>query len=93
MSQSRPSIDDLWRRIKALERQDFKTKTGRPFTYTVSGDIFQPNRTKYNISKVDFAKALARVPFDGPGAVKDLVRGPSYLWAVLHDRRVRRSDW
>ena len=30
------SIDDVWKRICALEGEMFQTKTGRPFTFTVS---------------------------------------------------------
>jgi len=90
---STPSIDDLWGRLKSLQGQDFETKTGKPFTYEISGDVFHPSRTTYNVSKVEFRKALALVPFDGPGVIRDTVRGPAYVWAVLHDKRVRRQDW
>lgn len=93
MTESRPSINEVWLRLKSLEGQEFETKTGKHFTFTISGDVFRPSRTKYNISKEDFAQALARAPFDGPGVVNRLVRGPAYIWATLHDRRVRRNDW
>jgi hypothetical protein len=55
--------------------------------------MFHPSRTDYGISKAEFGKALALVPFDGPGVISDTVRGPSYVWAVLHDKRVRKHDW
>lgn len=87
------SIDDVWRRLKALEGHEFETKTGKSFTFELDGDVFRPSRTKYNVTKADFRKALKLVPFDGPGEVNNLVRGPSYVWAVLHDKRVRRQDW
>ena len=45
------------------------------------------------VSKSDFGIALELVPFDGPGRVNKLVRGPAYRWAVLHDRRIRQQDW
>ncbi len=93
MSSLRHSIDEVWRRIKALEGNTFETKTGLPFTFTVAGDVFRPSRRSYNITKADFGKALELVPFDGSGVVNHLVRGPAYIWAVLHDRRVRRGDW
>ena len=32
------------------------------------------------------------MPVDGPGALQDL-RGPSYLFAVLMDERVRMGQW
>jgi hypothetical protein len=89
----RVSIDDVWRRLKTLEGHEFETKTGKPFTFEIDGDVFHPSRTKYNVGKADFRKALELVPFDGPGVVNSVVRGPAYVWAVLHDKRVRRQDW
>lgn len=93
MKSQQPSVDDVWRRLKALEGHDFETKTGKPFTFAISGDVFHPSRTRYNVAKADFRKALALVPFDGPGVINRLVRGPAYVWAVLHDQRVRKQDW
>lgn len=93
MSAPTPSTDDVWGRLKSLQGQEFATKTGKPFTYAISGDVFHPSRTTYNVSKADFKKALALVPFDGPGVINRIVRGPAYIWAVLHDRRIRRQDW
>ena len=93
MTKTKPMLEVVWGRIKALEGEEFHTKTGKPFTFEISGDVFRPSRTKYNVSKSDFGKALERVPFDGPGMVNYLVRGPTYIWAVLHDPRVRKQDW
>ena len=93
MTETKLSVDVVWRRIKAMEGKNFETKTGKPFTFEISGNVFHPSRTTYNISKVDFQKALDRVPIDGPGAINNLVRGPAYIWAVLHDHRIRRQDW
>lgn len=93
MSSSKPSIDELWSRLKSVAGDEFETKTGKPFIYEISGDIFHPSRTKYNVSKGEFRKALALVPFDGPGVINRTVRGPAYVWAVLHDQRIRKNDW
>jgi hypothetical protein len=89
----KPSVNDLWSRLRTYEGQEFETKTGKPFTYELSGDVFHPSRTTYNISKAEFQKALTLVPFDGPGIINRTVRGPAYVWAVLHDKRIRGSDW
>ena len=88
-----PPINAVWIRIKNLSGQQFLTKSGKPFTYSVSGDVLNPSRTDYNLSKSDFEKALALAPLDGPGAINQIVRGPAYIWAVLHDPRVRGADW
>jgi hypothetical protein len=88
----KPSIDEVWSRIRKVAGEAFETKTGEPFTYEISGDVFHPSRTKYNIPKTEFGKALAWVPFNGPGVINRTVRGPAYVWAVLHDKRIRQND-
>lgn len=87
------SIDELWGRLKRLQGEGFETKSGQPFTYEITGDALRPSRTDYNVSKREFSKALALVPFDGPGVINRTVRGPAYVWALLHDKRVRGRDW
>ena len=86
-------INEDWSRVKVLEGASFETKTGKPFTFEVDGDVLRPSRTQYNLSRADFAKALSLCPLDGPGTINDLVRGPAYIWAILHDPRVRKKDW
>lgn len=87
------NIEDIWDHIASLEGAEFHTKTGMPFTFTVSGDLLCVSRTEYNLSKANFAKALEIAPVDGPGKISNIVKGPSYVWALLHDARVRRSEW
>lgn len=93
MKTSLPSINELWCRVKAHAGKEFKTKTGKMFTYTISGDLLHTSRTDYNISKTEFHKAFALVPFEGPSVINRDVRGPAYVWAVLHDKRIRKQDW
>lgn len=88
-----PNEETVWTRIKALQGQRFETKTGKEFTFDVVGNVFHPSRTEYNISRADFEKALDLVPLEGPGQISNLVRGSAYVWAVLHDRRVRNKEW
>lgn len=88
-----PNAETVWNRIKALQGEHFETKTGKEFTFEIAGNVFNPSRTKYNISKANFEKALELVPLDGPGDISNLVRGSAYIWAVLHDRRVRKQEW
>jgi hypothetical protein len=89
----KPSIDEVWSRIRKVAGEAFETKTGQRFTFEITGDIFHSSRTKYNIAKTEFGKALALVPFNGPGVINRTVRGPAYVWAVLHDKRIRQNDW
>lgn len=89
----RPSFNKVWTRIVSHQGEEFRTKTGKPFSYKVDSNYFLPSRTNYQISKNDFEKAYAEVPFDGPGVINWSVRGPAYIWAVLHDLRVSQGQW
>ncbi len=88
-----PNIDKVWNRIKAHEGDDFETKRGKPLTYKINDKILHTSRTKRHIHKNEFKKALKHVPCDGPGVLSNMVQGSSYIWAILHDKRIRKKDW
>jgi hypothetical protein len=83
----------VWARIESHAGQRFSTKTGRPFKYSIERDALVTDSTDYPLSKGNFAEALKQVPFDGPGRIAQTVRGPAYVWAILHDSRIRGKDW
>lgn len=87
------SFPAVWARISAHAGQRFSTKTGRPFTYVIERDGLVTDRADYPLAKTNFADALKQVPFDGPGRIAQTIRGPAYVWAILHDSRIRASDW
>ncbi len=89
----KPCFGDIWKRIIACEGEEFRTSTGLPFTYNVNSNALCPSRTKYNIAKSNFAVAYDLVPIDSPGEITKLVRGPSYVWAILHDERISNGEW
>jgi hypothetical protein len=89
----KPSFSMVWARIKGHQGAKFLTKRGLEFTYTIDRDALAINRTNYPLTKSNFETAYREVPFDGPGAINTFVRGPAYVWAVLHDQRIRGSDW
>jgi hypothetical protein len=93
MPASLPSFPTVWNRIVANAGQPFTTKRGLPFTYSLEGDGLVPSRTDYQISRSDVEKAFKLVPIDGPGAINDMVRGPAYVWAILHDSRISANAW
>ncbi|MDT0501757.1 MULTISPECIES: hypothetical protein [unclassified Halomonas] len=93
MSTNRYSIQEVWVRIERHAGEKFETITGKPFTYEVLGDYLRTDRAEQDLGIREFEKALEEVPLDGPGEINDKVRGPSYIWAILHDRRVRGHDW
>jgi hypothetical protein len=80
-------FDELWQRIVLLQGETFHQKTGKPFTYTVSGNSVCLRTTNRQLPRSHFARAVDRAPLDGPGQLQDL-QGPSYLFAVLSDPRV-----
>lgn len=83
-----PNFDLIWKRICEHAGDSFETKSGRPFTYEIDGNAVIPSRTDYRLGKGDFQKAYGLHPVDGPGDLNQLVRGPAYIWAVLHDHRI-----
>ena len=88
-----PDIDVVWARILAHQGQVFHQSLGQAFTYEVSGNALIPSTVKAKIYKSQFAKALAKVPFDKVSDVPAGVFGPSYVYAILMDRRIRQDDW
>jgi len=81
------SIDEVWQQIESLAGREFTQKRGGTFSYAVSGGHVIPDRTNHQIPKSHFQKALDRWPVPGPGELQDL-RGPSYIYAILADRRL-----
>ena len=89
----KPSFEEVWVRIQKRAGEAFFTKTGIRFTCGVEGDRVVLNRINYSLSKSDFMKAYSKVPMEGPSEIASLVRGPSYVWAILHDARISLKAW
>jgi hypothetical protein len=87
-----PSIDPVWERIKLNSGQTFRQKTGGEFTYLITDEHLIPDRTPQRIPRSQFEKALEFVPLFNTAGIQHL-RGPSYIFAVLMDRRIRGNDW
>jgi hypothetical protein len=86
------SIASVWSRMEAHAGEVFEQVRGATFTYRVVAGHVVPDRTVQQIPKSHFAKALDLVPLSGPGEVQHL-RGPSYIYAILMDPRIRQDDW
>ena len=87
------SFEKIWTRIIENAGEKFYTKRGLPFTYKIVGEMFIPSRTDYMISKNDIKKTYQMLPLSGPGEISQIVRGPSYLWAVLYDKKISKGEW
>jgi hypothetical protein len=77
----------IWARIAANAGSEFRQKTGRQFTYSLVGNAIVPSTTNRMLARTQFQKAYQRSPLHGPGQLQDL-QGPSYLFAILTDKRV-----
>lgn len=88
-----PDIEVVWARILAHQGQVFHQVKGQAFTYEVSGDALIPSTASAKIYKSQFAKALEAVPFSRVSDVPRNVFGPSYVYAILMDPRIRNGDW
>ena len=82
-------FEQVWARIQAYGGKELHTIRGLAFTYTVSGATAETRRTDFPLSKTDFRAAHEAMPVTGPGEIKTLVRGPSYVFDILTDPRIR----
>ena len=96
----------IWGRICRLQGQEFETITHLPFTYSVESETTlwvdrEGRRINQSLGKSNFAQVYSMMqkrPVSGPNELTDRakergesdVRGPSYVWAILHDKRVIR---
>ena len=85
-------IDTVWSRIQAHAGQKFHQIRGGTFTYLVISGHVRPDRTNHQIPKSHFEEALAHLPLASTVPVQHL-RGPSYIYAILMDPRIRQNDW
>jgi len=84
----------IWQSVGAHTGEDFSTIKGLPFRYALAGQTVWIERDGRRIEQVlgqsEFRKAWERWPVGGPGELQDL-RGPSYIFAILSDARIRKD--
>ncbi|MCB9840054.1 MAG: hypothetical protein H6809_00190 [Phycisphaeraceae bacterium] len=78
----------VWSRIVEMSGETFSTITGKPFTYSVDGNVVRTTLANQNLPRSDFEKAYSLFPLKGPGEISNTVRGSAYVWAILHDPRI-----
>ena len=87
------TIDAVWLRIRLREGSTFRTKQGIEFTYRIRpDDCLDCNKTSSLLYRDDFEKALPALPVSN---VNQLPATPvrRFIWAILHDERIRMGDW
>lgn len=88
----KPSITSVWERISAHAGETFHQIRGGEFTYVAESGYLRPDRTNQQIPRAHFEEALGLVPLENTVPVQHL-RGPSYIYAILMDARIRQDDW
>jgi hypothetical protein len=86
-------FSEVWDRITNNAGKVFYTKRRLKFTYTVNEDTLTTDRIEHPLTRKEVMAAYRHVPLEGPGELSGLVRGQSYIWAILHDKRIRQTDW
>jgi hypothetical protein len=93
-----PTLDErVWRRIEDHQGEEFRTKTGLPFTYEVDGHsgiwfYRDGRRIEKRLSRQDVRKAIRKCPLENVVDIGECF-DPSYLFGVLMDPRIRESEW
>ena len=84
------NIETIWHNIKQHEGEIFRTITGVEYRYVVYKDYFLVNDLQSRrITKAMIEKAIA---LENPTVRKieaEGCRGPSYIWGIITDRRIR----
>lgn len=93
MDRNAADINSIWSNIIAHEGESFRQKQGQEFTFTVKGDAIVPSTTNWNIPKSSFEKALEYVPLKNVSIIQRICQGPSYVYAILMDQRIRNGLW
>ena len=83
------NFEDTWRNIISHAGEEFFTKKNLAFRYKIIDNYVISDRTNYPLSKANFQKAAEFMPLEGPGQISNLVRGPSYVFAILTDKRIK----
>ena len=83
---------EVWSRIASHVGEEFTQILGGTFRYSLVGSSLLPDRTNRLLPKAQFEKALCLVPFRSTTELQQF-QGPSYIYAILMDPRIRRGDW
>ncbi len=86
------NFDQVWQRIETHSGERFEQIRGGEFIYKVESGHVIPDRTNQQIPKSNFEKAFSMVPLPDTTMIQNL-RGPSYIYAILMDKRIRLGDW
>ena len=85
----------VWDNIIKHEHEEFKTKTGIKFNYTLinDGNAIMPKNEKNSkllpIEKTELERVIAEfMPLESPSQINNVILAPSYVFAILTDKRI-----
>ena len=83
------NFEAIWDNVQKNEGEVFHQIKGNPFTYTVnhSKTSIQLSTTNQAITRNQLEKAAQLLPFENTVPLQHL-RAPSYLFALLTDKRI-----
>jgi hypothetical protein len=81
-----------WNRIEKHAGELFHQMRGGEFSYVIRSGSLIPDRTNRQIPRSNFEKAFELLPFESTAQLQSF-QGPSYIYAVLMDKRIRQNDW
>ena len=88
-----PKFKEVWGRIVAHAGETFHAHDGHEFTYKIEGDNFQASTPSQTINKTNFEHAYQMIPTHKDTLDEKIVKGPAYVWEVLHDKRISTGQW
>lgn len=88
-----PNFEEVWGRIVAHAGETFHAHDGHEFTYKIDGDRFVADKPHQEINKSNFETAYKMVPIHRDALNEKIVKGPAYVWEVLHDQRISKGQW
>jgi len=83
------AFESIWANIVGCAGQEFETVTRLPFTYRIVGNAVVTSRTGQRLTRRMFERAAQIENLSGPGQISGSIRGSSYIYAILSDRRIR----
>ena len=85
-------FETIWERIEQHQGKKFCQIRGQEFTYEVISGAVVPSTTNQQLPRGHFKEATELLPLKNTVLVQHL-REPSYLYAILMDRRISQGDW
>lgn len=83
------SFETVWRKIAAHAGEQFQTKTGQVFRYEiVNNDCIRPTNSDQSVCRTDVEALYRTVAGADTRTIASLTEGPSFVWAILADKRI-----